>query len=122
MHTIRDLIECSPADDRVAVERLARDPKACVRDYERALRAIPNLKRYFDQVSGAYGGRRFCLLLWFHLWTAIKAEEEIGLETTLDLLRRLPDIQDRVVELRPRNGEKPFSHCLLVLHELVESA
>lgn len=122
MYTIKDLIIFSVPETRVAIDRLSENPRAMSEDYRKIMREIPNLHVFFMRVRSFYGNNPTLINnLWFRIWAAIKTEEEIGFPKTLNLLKKLPNIDDRCVRLEYKDV-KPISYCFEILHELVTSA
>lgn len=122
MSTILDLISVSPADERVGHELLSKNPRACAEDYRKTMREIPNLHYFLTKVRNTYPDASIPRMIWYRLWCAIKAEEEIGLNHTLECLRRMPNMDDRPIELKRNLDVKIITHCFKVLHGLCESA
>lgn len=122
MTKILDLITFTPADERVGLELLARNRETCIEDYRRLMREIPNLHAFFEKVRHTYNDPSIPSLIWFRLWCVIKAEKEIKLDITLSLLRIMPHMDDREIELRRNPGPKVVTHCFKVLHGLISSA
>lgn len=122
MTQILDLITFTPADERVGLELLAKNRDACIADYKMLTREIPNLHAFFSAVRTTYTDETIPRIIWFRLWCVIKAEEEIGLNITLSMLRIMPHIDDREIELRRNPGPKIITHCFKVLHGLISSA
>ncbi len=122
MSTILDLITFTVADERVGLECYSRNPRLCADDYRKTMKEIPNLHYFFTVVRNTYSDQSIPSMIWFRIWCVMKAEEEIGLSITHDLLKKIPHMDDREVSLNRNPGPKVISHCFKVLHGLISSA
>jgi hypothetical protein len=120
MTPLLDFNVFSASADRIALERLARDPQACIDDYRKVMREIPNLHLFFRRVQSYFPHREeITRVLWYRIWAACKSDEDAGRTTTLDMLRKTPDMDKIGFVIEPKDDLKLFTYCFEMLHRLI---
>ncbi|HEY9481261.1 MAG TPA: hypothetical protein VIR98_03480 [Candidatus Paceibacterota bacterium] len=119
MPSLLHLATISAVDER-RINYYAQLPERHHPDHKMIQSRAPNFHKFLAEVARR-AGNNIARAVWLRIWIEIDRERRNGLMPTLDLIRLMPDPDDRVINDPPLNARQKVSHYLHELVNLIES-